>query len=272
MSTGKLLTTLHADAWALLLRRNTKNIWSGGPKALSAVMYWITAIFALLFGLQAHAQRQEEVPTPSAAFIQAVADCAGTPAASDTWPGSGRWSDPAFPGHGWELTWYTPEEAFSLSMKARLRLHFYTYTAYTGGQNPGDPVVGYPVWYYADLLPDVYAQIGLVYATGPMYKVTRDQNGAEAQTQVATVFVGQDNPATTGGIARSRATVVVNGFSDPDAPSNPGSRTLCLHKLGATATSGAYGTGQEATWRSGAGTVRNSANSKARKPGQPPLR
>lgn len=253
MSTRKLLTTLRADALALLTHRYKKIIGFRGPVALTASMYWITAIFALVFGLQAHAQRQEAGPPQfSAEFLRAVGECSITQSTVTTWPGSGRWSDPAFPGHGWELTWYTPEEPVTTSMTARLRLHFYTYSSLgSSPANPSDPVVGQPVWYYADLLPSVSPD-GMIVANGTMYKVTRDASGTEIQRQVATVSVGQNNPAVTGGIARSRASVAVNNFADPDEPGTlPGSKLLCLQKLGANQSNAAYGAGHEGTWRSG---------------------
>ena len=250
MSIRKLLTSLRAGLLALLTRRNSPHtrFWRSNTVLIRS----LGALFACIFGLQAHAQRQELEPQVSAAFLQAIGECSTTQTPVTTWPGSGRWSDPGFPGHGWELNWYTPEEPVTTSMTARLRVHFYTYSSRgSAPASPSDPVLGQPVWYYADLAPSVYAD-GTMVANGTMYKVTRDSSGAETQRQVATVTVGQNNPASTGGIARSRASVAVNNFADPDEPGvMPGSKLLCLQKLGANQSNAAYGAGHEGTWRSG---------------------
>ena len=253
MTTRKLLTALQADVSAILTPRSFKNVLLWWAKAQPRFVTSIVAVFALVLGLQAHAQRQGVTPPQvSAEFLRAVGECSTTQSAVTTWPGSGRWSDPDFPGHGWELTWYTPEEPVTTGMTARLRLHFYTYSSLgSTPANPADPVVGQPVWYYADLLPIVSLD-GMIFANGTMYKVTRDASGTEMQQQVATVSVGQNNPAITGGIARSRASVAVNDFADPDEPGAlPGSKLLCLQKLGANQSNAAYGAGHEGTWRSG---------------------
>jgi RHS repeat-associated protein len=203
----------------------------------------MTSLIATLLGLSGQVLAQREVKPPATSNT--------CPAAGTLWPASGRYSDPALPGHGWELQWYTPTPA-NLSDQARARLYFYTYTSYVGGMPlPGNPSLGFPVWYYADLLavPDPINPSQGRIAVGNLMRVSRDSSGNESQTVVASVNFGQSAD-------RGQLALQINNFNDVTdygAGSFP-SRSFCLSNL---TGSSALGVGHEGVWRTGSPATPN---------------
>jgi len=226
-----------------------------GVKVVSGKVLWLLACMSLLLSNVVLAQRSAVESINSPEFAQRVAACAGTATTVlGTWPAAGRWQDPAFPGHGWELTWYVPDGPIAPGPTARLRVHFYTYTAYNAPV--GSPDVGFPVWYSADLEVQGFANTAALIATGSLYKSYRI-NGVESQVAVGTINFGQSTEP--GNLGRERATVSITGFDDPDISyGGPVNKSLCLQTIYGGVTT--YGSGQEGVWRPTAGSTLQGIN------------